>query len=98
MKYDIETTQTFDNWLRKVRDKTVLHRFDVRFNRMAKGNLGDFKQIGIDLFEIRFFFGSGYRMYFTIREGKIILLLCGGDKGTQDRDIVQARGILSRLR
>ena len=98
MKYEIETTLDFDNWLSKIRDKTMLHRFDVRFNRVAKGNFGDVKQIDTNLFELRFFFGSGYRVYYTVRNNKIILLLCGGDKSTQRRDIVRAKNLLNRLR
>ena len=78
MKYELETTQDFDKWLRKIRDKTILHRFDVRFNRIAKGNFGDVKQMDANLFELRFFFGSGYRVYYTVRNDTIILLLCGG--------------------
>lgn len=98
MKYEIETTLDFDNWLSKIRDKTMLHRFDVRFNRIAKGNFGDVKQIDTNLFELRFFFGSGYRVYYTVRNNKIILLLCGGDKSTQRRDIVRAKSLLNQLR
>jgi putative addiction module killer protein len=98
MKYEIETTEEFDKWLRSVRDKTVLHRFDVRFNRLAKGNFGDAKQIAADLFELRFFFGSGYRVYYTIRNNKVVILLCGGDKSTQHKDIVKAKSLLSQLR
>ena len=98
MKYEIETTLDFDNWLSKIRDKTMLHRFDVRLNRVVKGNFGDVKQIDPNLFELRFFFGSGYRIYYTVRNNKIILLLCGGDKSTQKRDIVRAKNLLNRLR
>ena len=98
MKYEIETTQEFEKWLRKIRDKTILHRFDVRFNRLAKGNFGDAKQIAADLFELRFFFGSGYRVYYTIRNNKVVILLCGGDKSTQSRDIDKAKNLLSQLR
>ena len=98
MKYEIETTQDFDKWLRKIRDKTVLHRFDVRFNRITKGNFGDFKQIDANLFELRFFFGSGYRVYYTVRNNRVILLLCGGDKSTQSKDIARAKNLLDRLR
>ncbi len=98
MKYEIETTQEFEKWLRKIRDKTILHRLDVRFNRLAKGNFGDSKQIATDLFELRFFFGSGYRVYYTIRNNKVVILLCGGDKSTQRRDIAKAKSLLSQLR
>ena len=98
MKYEIETTRDFDKWLSKIRDKTILHRFDVRFNRVAKGNFGDVKQIDTNLLELKFFFGSGYRVYYTVRNNKIVLLLCGGDKSTQSRDIVRAKNLLNRLR
>lgn len=98
MKYEIETTLEFDKWLKKIRDKTVLHRFDIRFNRLAKGNFGDAKQIATNLFELRFFFGSGYRVYYTIRDNKIVILLCGGDKATQNKDIAKAKRLLSQLR
>ena len=97
MKYEIDTTPQFDKWLKKLRDRTVLSRFDIRFNRIAKGNFGDTKKIAASLFELRFFFGSGYRIYYTIRNGKIILLLCGGDKSTQSKDITQAKTILTQL-
>ena len=97
MKYEIETTPYFDRWLKKIRDKTTLHRFDIRFNRIAKGNFGDVKQIDTNLFELRFFFGGGYRVYYTIQNGKIIILLCGGDKSTQNKDIANAKNILAQL-
>jgi putative addiction module killer protein len=98
MKYEIETTLEFDKWLKKIRDKTVLHRFDIRFNRLTKGNFGDAKQIATNLFELRFFFGSEYRVYYTIRDNKIVILLCGGDKATQNKDIAKAKHLLSQLR
>ncbi len=97
MKYTLETTPHFDKWLRKIRDKMVLHRFDIRLNRIIKGNFGDAKQIELNLFELRFFFGSGYRIYYTIRNDKIILLLCGGDKSTQSRDIAKSKIVLTQL-
>ncbi|RLD02982.1 MAG: type II toxin-antitoxin system RelE/ParE family toxin [Chloroflexota bacterium] len=98
MKYEIETTQDFDKWLKRIRDKRVLHRFDIRFNRISSGNFGDTKQVGVNLFELRFFFGSGYRIYYTIRKQKIVLLLCGGDKSSQSKDIIQAKNLLGLLR
>ena len=98
MKYELETTQDFDKWLKQIRDKRVLHRFDVRFNRISNGNFGDAKQVGANLFELRFFFGSGYRIYYTVRKQKIVLLLCGGDKSSQSKDITQAKNLLELLR
>ena len=98
MKYEIETTSNFDRWLGKIRDKRVLHRFDARFNRLRKGNFGDAKQLAVDLFELRFFFGSGYRVYYTIRDRKIVLLLCGGDKSSQSKDIEKANSLLNEIK
>ena len=98
VKYQLGTTQEFDKWSRKIRDKKVLHRFDVRFNRIVNGNFGDAKQVSANLFELRFFFGSGYRIYYTIRKKKIVLLLCGGDKSSQSKDIARAKDLLELLR
>ncbi len=97
MKYEIERTLYFKKRVKKIRDKTIVSRFEVRFNRIAKGNFGDAKQIATNLFELRFFFGSGYRIYYTIQNGKIVLLLCGGDKSTQSKDVAQAKVLLNQL-
>lgn len=97
MKYEIDTTPQFDKWLKKIRDRTVRYRLLARFDRIATGNIGDAKQIATNLFELRFFFGSGYRVYYTIQNGKIILLLCGGDKSTQSKDITRAKALLTEL-
>ena len=98
MKYEIETTHEFDKWLKKIKDKRILHRFDVRFNRITKGNFGDAKAVGSNLFELRFFFGSGYRIYYTVRKKKIVFLLCGGDKSSRTKDIAKAKNLLEALR
>ena len=97
MRYEIKYTPHFKKWLKKNRDKTVLYRFHIRFERIARGNFGDIKQISINLFELRFFFGKGYRIYYTMRDGKIVLLLCGGDKSTQSKDITRAKALLAQL-
>ena len=61
---------------------------------MGQGNLGDVKTVGKNLFEMRFFFGSGYRVYYTINGETLVLLLCGGDKSTQKKDIEKAKKIM----
>ncbi len=61
---------------------------------MEQGNLGDVKTVGQNLFEMRFFFGSGYRIYYTISDETLVLLLCGGDKSTQKKDIGKAKKIM----
>jgi putative addiction module killer protein len=69
----------------------------ARLDRLKNNNFGDYKRIDNNLFELRFFFGSGLRIYYTIRNKHIILLLVGGDKSSQDNDIKKAKRILDEL-
>lgn len=94
MTYTIHTTSHFDKWLRKVGDRQTKRKIAVRLARIEKGNFGDFKSISTNLFELRFFFGGGLRIYYTIRESQIVLLLVGGNKSSQQRDIEKAKRIL----
>ena len=94
MTYEIRTTNIFDKWLIRLKDKTAVNRIMSRIYRMEQGNLGDVKTVGQNLFEIRFFFGSGYRIYYTINGETLVLILCGGDKSTQKRDIEKAKKIM----
>lgn len=64
---------------------------------MRFGHFGDHKRINSKLFELRFFFGSGYRVYYTVRNGEIIFLLVGGDKSSQSKDIDTANNLLNKL-
>jgi len=77
-------------WLAHVKDQTARARILVRIKRLKQGNYGDCKSIGEGVFELRLFFGPGYRVYFGELEGHIVLLLCGGDKTSQAKDIKQA--------
>lgn len=82
--------QPYKDWFLALKDRTIQARIAKRIQRLEEGNLGDTKTLGNELFELRFFFGSGYRVYFG-REGlRLVLLLCGGDKSTQSRDIESA--------
>lgn len=69
----------------------------ARIDRIQNGNFGDFKSLGDNLFELRFFFGGGLRVYYTIRNHQIVLLLCGGSKSKQSRDIEKARQMIQEL-
>ena len=80
----------FREWIESL-DVTVRARIQARIFRFEQGNLGDYKSVGNGVWEARFQFGSGYRVYFGKDEGQIILLLCGGDKGTQRKDIKKAQ-------
>ena len=76
----------FDEWFNTL-DIQTQARIDVRLDRVRLGNLGDTKSIGMGVYELRFHFGSGYRAYFAIVGKRIILLLFGGDKKRQSKDI-----------
>jgi len=69
----------------------------MRLTRAEAGNLGDIKSVGNNVSEMRIFVGKGYRVYFTLRDGRLILLLNGGNKSSQSRDIRRAKDILSQL-
>jgi putative addiction module killer protein len=68
-----------------------------RLARVENGHFGDTKTLAADLFELRCFFGGGIRLYYTIRNQRVVLLLAGGDKSSQDRDIAKAKAILDAL-
>ncbi|MGR0480551.1 type II toxin-antitoxin system RelE/ParE family toxin [Candidatus Electronema sp. TJ] len=97
MKYEIETSNVFDKWLAGIRDLTFRARIISRFDRIQLGNFGDHKSLGDGLFELRFFFGPGFRAYYTVKESKVVFLLCGGDKSSQSKDIEQAKSIMTSL-
>ncbi|GKS68980.1 addiction module antitoxin RelB [Nitrosomonas sp. PY1] len=96
MKYDIKITQTFKDWFEEL-DTDTSDRLLERLDRVSTGNLGDHKTIAKDLFELRCFFGGGIRIYFTIRNQHIVLLLSGGNKSTQSKDIKKAQTILKKI-
>lgn len=83
----------FDRWLRDLRDMRAAARIQVRLDRLALGNAGDVKSVGAGISEMRIDYGPGYRIYFTRRGALVIVLLCGGDKSTQARDIIEAKSI-----
>jgi putative addiction module killer protein len=97
MTYLIHTTAIFDKWFNSLKDKATRYRLETRLSRITKGHFGDVKPIDIDLFELRFFFGSGFRIYYTVRGSEIVLLLCGGDKSSQSSDIEMAKKLLNAL-
>ena len=81
----------FIEWLESIQDRKTQRRIRARIERLKFGNFGDVKFIGEGVFEIRLHFGAGYRIYFGKVDRTIILLLCGGDKSSQTRDIEQAK-------
>jgi putative addiction module killer protein len=97
MRFNIKTTPTFDKWHNNIKDQQTLTRIDIRINRVSRGNFGDFKSISQHLFELRLFFGGGYRVYYTIQDNLVVLLLTAGNKNTQPKDIQQAKILLEKL-
>jgi len=97
MKYELRSSKQYDKWFAKLKDSSIKIKVLARLDRVENGNFGDFKQIGSNLFELRFFFGSGLRIYYTTQEGRILFLLDGGDKSTQSKDIERAAELLNEL-
>ena len=89
---EIRRSDVFDKWLKKLRDAEARARIDARVARLAEGNPGDNRFLG-GVSEMRIDYGPGYRVYFKDTGSEIIILLCGGDKSTQQQDISKAREI-----
>jgi putative addiction module killer protein len=95
--YEIKSTKTFSRWLMKLKDMRGRIAVARRIERMEHGNFGDVKFIDTSISELRVQTGPGYRVYFTKREEQIIILLVGGDKSTQSKDIEKAKNILKEM-
>ena len=91
----IKVVQTgpFRDWLDGLRDRKARLRIDDRLRRLASGNAGDTKSVDGGVQELRLHFGPGYRVYYIWRDGVLIILLNGGDKGSQARDIARAKAL-----
>jgi putative addiction module killer protein len=96
----IEVVQTdeFDTWLRKLKDVRGKARIIRRLDRLTQGNPGDVRPIGKGLWELRLDVGPGYRVYYLKDGDTLILLLCGGDKSTQQKDIDKAHELAEQWR
>lgn len=88
--YQIESTDSFDAWLDGLKDRMVRVRLNRRLMRAQGGNMGDIKPVGEGVWEMREFFGSGWRMYYIQRGETLIVMLGGGDKSTQSADIAES--------
>lgn len=96
-QYRLVQTDTFVGWFNGLRDTVGSARILKRLRRMADGNLGDVKAVGDGIHELRMFFGPGYRVYFMYRGDVLILLLSGGDKDSQERDIAAAKDLARQI-
>jgi putative addiction module killer protein len=95
--YEVLQTSAYAAWFRSLRDRTARGLIVRRVERLQLGNFGDAKSLGDGVHELRLNFGPGYRVYFAHRAGRIVLLLCGGDKGGQQRDISRAKQLATEL-
>jgi len=89
----IQRTEEFANWLHKLKDRQGRARIFERLDRLAVGNPGITRSVGAGVMELKIDFGPGYRVYYVRRGDLLILLLCGGDKSTQDKDIQRAKAM-----
>ncbi len=81
----------FKDWIESINDIQTVARIRARIDRLYRGTWGDFKALGDEIFEMRFYFGSGYRVYFGKKGKEIVILLTGGDKSSQSKDIAKAK-------
>jgi putative addiction module killer protein len=94
---EIRQTAVFAKWMAGLRDLRARAKIAARIDRLAFGNAGDAGPVGEGVSELRIHYGPGYRVYFTRRGPVVIVLLCGGDKGTQAKDIKTARALAVQL-
>jgi putative addiction module killer protein len=95
--YTVLQSGTFKEWLAGLKDAQARARINARIRRAELGNLGDTKAVGRGVSEMRIDYGPGYRLYFSIRNQVLVVLLCGGDKRTQGNDIKRAQRIVREL-
>jgi len=88
--FEIRQTDIYSDWFDSLRDRQARTRIDIRIRRLSMGNYGDVKPVGEGVSELRIDYGPGYRVYFVQRGQALIILLAGGDKRTQDKDINSA--------
>jgi putative addiction module killer protein len=93
---EVRYSAEFGKWLGRLRDANAYARIVQRIRRLERGNPGDVRPIGGGLHELRVDYGPGYRVYFVHEGAAVVILLCGGDKGTQGRDIRRARELAGK--
>ena len=93
----IRQTEVYAQWFASLRDQRARARIDVRIRRLSLGNPGDVRPVGEGVSELRIDYGPGYRVYFVQRGQALVVLLAGGDKDTQDRDIRTALDLAREL-
>ena len=97
MAYTVIMSETFRRWMRALRDRQAQARIAVRLDRIVDGNFGDHRSVGQGVSELRINVAQGYRVYYTIRDTTVVILLCGGDKASQQQDIQRAQHMARAL-
>ncbi len=95
--FTVKTLPEFDAWLDGLKDRVTRLRLSRRLDRVQRGNLGDVKPVGDSIFEMREFFGPGWRMYYAKKGDTLIIMLGGGDKSSQQADIAKAKQLCTTL-
>ncbi len=94
---EIRRAERFISWLSSLRDARAVAKIAIRIKRMGNGNFGDVAPVGEGVNEMRINYGPGYRVYFVQRGEVVVILLCGGDKSTQSRDIAAAKALAKEI-
>ena len=94
---EVRQTSVYAKWFAELRDRTAKTRIDIRIRRLSLGNLGDVKPVGEGVSELRVDHGPGFRVYFIQKAEVYIVLLAGGDKSTQEKDIRNAKALAREL-
>jgi putative addiction module killer protein len=94
---EVRQTEEYSEWFANLRDKKARARINARIRRLSLGNLGDVKPVGEGVSELRIDYGPGYRVYFLQRGREVVILLAGGDKRTQQKDIQKALELVRNL-
>lgn len=97
MAIEVRRTASFTDWMATLRDERARAIVARRLQRVARGLFGDVKPVGSGVSEMRIDYGPGYRLYFVRRGMTVVILLCGGDKSSQKRDIVRARELAEEV-
>lgn len=95
---DIRRHPMFNRWMRSLKDRRAVSKILLRIERIADGNFGDHKSVGAGVQELRIDYGPGYRIYYVQRGSVVVILLCGGDKSSQARDIEIAKRMAQELK
>ena len=97
MKTVLETDE-YASWIDRLRDKRAQIKIDARIRRLSSGNAGSFRSLGDAVIELKIDYGPGYRVYYTETDGNTVVLLAGGDKSSQTKDIEKAKHLAAQMR